>query len=51
MRARAAWCAAARERIGPPPDEHQLEYAMAKKSRKRKSRKKSAANHGKRPNS
>jgi hypothetical protein len=26
-------------------------YAMAKKSRKKKARKKSAANHGKRPNS
>jgi hypothetical protein len=28
-----------------------LELAMAKKSRKKKARKKSAANHGKRPNS
>jgi hypothetical protein len=28
-----------------------LELTMAKKSRKKKARKKSAANHGKRPNS
>ena len=30
---------------------HEQEQAMAKKSRKKKARKKSAANHGKRPNS
>jgi hypothetical protein len=30
---------------------HEQESTMAKKSRKKKARKKSAANHGKRPNS
>jgi hypothetical protein len=30
---------------------HEQELDMAKKSRKKKARKKSAANHGKRPNS
>jgi hypothetical protein len=30
---------------------HPQEVAMAKKSRQKKARKKSAANHGKRPNS
>jgi hypothetical protein len=30
---------------------HEQELTMAKKSRKKKARKKSAANHGKRPNS
>jgi hypothetical protein len=30
---------------------HEQELAMAKKSRKKKARKKSPANHGKRPNS
>ena len=34
-----------------PADRHDEEVSMAKKSRKKKARKKSAANHGKRPNS
>jgi hypothetical protein len=34
-----------------PFDDNDQEMIMAKKSRKKKARKKSAANHGKRPNS
>ena len=38
-------------RVIAPIDTSDPEVAMAKKSRKKKARKKSAANHGKRPNS
>jgi hypothetical protein len=37
------------DRLSQPP--HRPEAEMAKKSRKKKARRKSAANHGKRPNS
>jgi hypothetical protein len=37
--------------IHGPVRENRQEVPMAKKSRKKKARKKSAANHGKRPNS
>jgi hypothetical protein len=33
-----------------PPNHYEVECAMAKKSRKKKARKKSTANHGRRPN-
>ena len=37
------------DRLSQPP--HRPEAEMAKKSRKKKARRKNAANHGKRPNS
>jgi hypothetical protein len=42
---------AAEHRPGRPVRTRSREYPMAKKSRKKKARKKSKANHGKRPNS